>query len=854
MKNPLRGLRYALLDFHSARGNTGLKIAMLGIALIPLIYGALYLMAFYDPYGRLDTLPVAVVNEDASVTRSNGDEIHAGDDLEDKLRDSDALSWQFVDNLDAAQAGLEDGTYYGIVVVPEDFSADIASADSDAPQQAHLELIVNDANNYLSSILGASVMRVVTSETNYAIGENYYLQIFDSIDETGASLQTAADGAAELRDGVADARDGSQRLADGIATAGNGAGALESGISDARSGAGQLLAGTQQLAAGAQSAQSGASSLENGLGQLSEGSMQLQNGLQAAQSGSQSLADGLGQLSTGSTQLVNGLGSVAQGASNLDSGLEALESGSAQVAAGAQRLVSALDAKASSGELAQLSGGAQQVAGGLDQLAGGLSNLDGAAQQASGCAESVYTALSSLQPGEDGSYTISAVQMQAILQGAYGAEQYTAGVASGLSDASGSMSELVAGAHSVSDGVSQLTGSLGAGGALYDAASQLSAGARQVSQGAADAHAGSTSLVAGIGQVQAGAGSLDQGISSAAAGAGGLATGVSSAYQGSAQLSAGISSAQSGAGELSGGLARLSGGLSSGVSGTRQLSNGMDALLAGADSLVSGMAQLQSGSSELADGLGKAEGGAGELADGLADGVDDVQEAVEGSDVRATMMSEPVALEETHFTTVDNYGSGFAPYFIALGLWVGSLVMTFIFKPFNERLIMGGANPVVAAFAGLAPWLILGTVQAILLAATIQFACKISVAHALPYYLITILASYVFCAIIQAIIAIFDFPGKFLAVVLLMLQLTTAAGTFPIETEFKIFQIMSPYLPMTYVVRALRQAMAGADVSLIAPSVAALFAFLAGAFCLSCLVARRKRLVTMMDLHPLVDL
>ena len=58
MKNPLRGLRFSLLDFHSARANVGMKIAMLGIALIPLIYGALYLMAFYDPYGKLDTLPV----------------------------------------------------------------------------------------------------------------------------------------------------------------------------------------------------------------------------------------------------------------------------------------------------------------------------------------------------------------------------------------------------------------------------------------------------------------------------------------------------------------------------------------------------------------------------------------------------------------------------------------------------------------------------------------------------------------------------------------------------------------------------------------------------------------------------
>ena len=234
--------------------------------------------------------------------------------------------------------------------------------------------------------------------------------------------------------------------------------------------------------------------------------------------------------------------------------------------------------------------------------------------------------------------------------------------------------------------------------------------------------------------------------------------------------------------------------------------------------------------------------------------MDKVVEATKDSTAKAAMMSEPVTLEQTHYTTVDNYGSGFAPYFIALGLWVGALVMTFIFNPLNERLIMNGANPVVAAFSGLVPMLILGAIQAVLIAFTIQVPCGISVAHPLAYYLLTILAAWVFCAIVQAVIAALGFPGKFVAVVLLMLQLTTAAGTFPIETEFPIFQAMSPYLPMTYVVKALRQAMAGVDLSLVGPSVAALAAFMAISFGVTSLVAARKRMVTMMDLHPLVNL
>ena len=72
MKNPIRGLRFSLLDFQSARAGLGMKLAMTAIAIIPVIYGALYLMAFYDPYGSLDTLPVAVVNEDVGATLQDG--------------------------------------------------------------------------------------------------------------------------------------------------------------------------------------------------------------------------------------------------------------------------------------------------------------------------------------------------------------------------------------------------------------------------------------------------------------------------------------------------------------------------------------------------------------------------------------------------------------------------------------------------------------------------------------------------------------------------------------------------------------------------------------------------------------
>lgn len=972
MANPLRGLRFSLLDFHSARSNIGLKIAMLGIALIPLVYGALYLMAFYDPYGKLDTLPVAVVNEDVPYTTDSGKKVSAGDDLVDKLKDSDALDWRFVNDPAVAEAGLEDGTYYNVVTIPADFSQKIASADGDNPQQARLVLRTNDANNYLSSILGASVMRVVTAETNYAIGNNYYVQIFDSIDETGDSLKEASDGAGKLASGIGDAHDGSQKITDGLGAAQSGSVALAGGLVDARDGsrtiasglgaaqlgsealatgvgtakqgADQLAQGTRQLSDGAAAAKAGSSDLAGGIAQLADGSSALTEGLadakdgsdalaagmgslqagsdalatglSSAKDGSSALADGLSDLVAGSDQLSGGIQAAATGAEDLKAGLDELDAGATQLSTGASQLVGALDAKSASGELDQLDGGAQQLADGLSQMYGSMSDLVYAAQGASQCAQAAYGALISVAPAEDGTYVqdgayvLSADQMAQVLKAVDDAAQYAGGAADGAVAAQQASSQLSDGASAVSGGVGELVGSIEPGGQLYEAAAALSSGASELAAGISQADSGAGALAQGVAQVKGGSDALAQGIASAKGGADSLATGIEGAYDGSSALAQGITSAKAGADTLSAGIGvardgseavaaglgdartgsaaldagvgQLADGLAQGVAGSGQLASGLGQLSAGAQSLTSGLGDLHEGSESLASGLANAQSGSAdledgltqlssgsaaltsglveardgsrELADGLADGVDAVAQATTGSDARATMMSEPVELEESHYTTVPNYGSGFAPYFIALGLWVGSLVMTFIFRPLNERLIIGGANPVVAAFAGLAPWLILGAVQALLLAATIQFACGISVAHPLAYYLLAVLASFVFCAMVQAISAIFGFPGKFVAVVLLMLQLTTAAGTFPIETEFPIFQAMSPYLPMTYVVRALRQAMAGADLSLVGPSVWALVTFMVVSFALTSVVAWRKRLVTMSDLHPLVDL
>src|SRR3982751_522958 len=127
--------------------------ALVVLAVIPLLYGALYLYAFWDPYGRLNHIPAALVVEDRTATATDGTQVHAGKDLADELIKRKIFDWHVTDERGAEQ-GLESGRFQLLLRIPSDFSADLvtgpdAGADPDAAQ---LRAVSDDATNYLSGV------------------------------------------------------------------------------------------------------------------------------------------------------------------------------------------------------------------------------------------------------------------------------------------------------------------------------------------------------------------------------------------------------------------------------------------------------------------------------------------------------------------------------------------------------------------------------------------------------------------------------------------------------------------------------------------------------------------------------
>ena len=98
-----------------------LLIPILAVLFIPLIYSGVFLKAYWDPYGTVDQLPVAVVNLDEG-SHYDGKTLQVGDDLVKELKKNDSFKWHFVDSEEKAIKGLNNEDYYLVVEIPKDFS------------------------------------------------------------------------------------------------------------------------------------------------------------------------------------------------------------------------------------------------------------------------------------------------------------------------------------------------------------------------------------------------------------------------------------------------------------------------------------------------------------------------------------------------------------------------------------------------------------------------------------------------------------------------------------------------------------------------------------------------------------
>ncbi|MER5514779.1 YhgE/Pip domain-containing protein [Streptomyces sp. NPDC002763] len=300
---------------------------------------------------------------------------------------------------------------------------------------------------------------------------------------------------------------------------------------------------------------------------------------------------------------------------------------------------------------------------------------------------------------------------------------------------------------------------------------------------------------------------------------------------------------------------KLNDGAARVAAGAGKLHTGLGTALTGATGLDTGVGKLKTGAYDLNGGMYKLVDGSGKLAGGLHDGAARIPDYGKNDrDRRTEVMADPVRLASQDLHKAPNYGTGFAPYFIPLSLWVGAMVAYMLIQPLNRRALAAGSAAWRIALAGWLPVVAVGVLQTAALMAVLHWAIGLEMARAAGTVGFLFLVTACFAAIVQWLNARFGAAGRILVLALLMLQLTSAGGTYPVQTSPGFFNAIHPFLPMSYIVAALRRLITGGGLGPVWQACAVLTAFTAGALALTALSARRRQVWTLDRLHPELSL
>ncbi|AWB88890.1 YhgE/Pip domain-containing protein [Salinibacterium hongtaonis] len=282
------------------------------------------------------------------------------------------------------------------------------------------------------------------------------------------------------------------------------------------------------------------------------------------------------------------------------------------------------------------------------------------------------------------------------------------------------------------------------------------------------------------------------------------------------------------------------------------LTNGIQSAAAGSAELATGASEVNSGAAELSSGLPQLVSGLATLQSGLADGIQRIPETTEQQRAaQAKNIADPVTVKTAAVAEAGTYGAGLAPFFMGLAAWIGIYALFLIIKPFSRRAITALHSPVKIAIAGWLTPTMIGVLQMIGLFVIVAVVLGFKVENPAGTIGLMVLSSATFASILLALNIWLGSVGEFLGLVMMVLQLVTAGGTFPWQTLPAPLAFIHHLLPMSYTVDGLRQLMYGGNLTDAINDAWVLLAWLATALVVASLgVARMTRFRTLGDLEP----
>ena len=847
-------VRVALVELKRLTSGVLPVLVLLAMSCIPLLYGSLYLYGNWDAYGNVNGIVGALVVEDEGAKDASGNDLNTGADVKKSLLDAGTFDWKSVETRDKAVQGVSDGTYDFALVIPKDFSARLVSTGSFKPdekgntgpinpQAAGLEIITNDANNYVLTNIVTKAGTAVRDSVASKVGDKTANTLLASFTTIHGKMNEAADGADKINANTVKLSDAMTQLADGTGTLNDGAIKLADGSGQLVDGSGRLIEGQNKLADGSSQLADGAGTLNQGAGKVNDGAVKLADGSSSLANGASDAHNGASQLADGSAALANGTGSLKKGANDLAQGAQ-------QVADGTHSLKNALDQD-----------GVRQLPGTLTAMCQNLNSIDTSAPSGDFGTDLSNTVVSKVAEDtrqklaplvESGS--ISQETADEIVAN-INSEQTKSAVASAndqalknhLAQHGQGGSDVLAKLQTLKNDNCVATGESAAAqklSTLIDGVDKLDSGATAVAQGAG-------TLRDGITKLDSGATTLADGSAKLADGTGKVADGASTLNNGAAQLVDGTGELKNGTGNLHNGAQQLADGEKEAVDGQNKLHEGATTLQDGSSQLADGTGKLNSSTGQIADGTGQLKDGTGQLSTGLQNGTRQIPNLNEEQqkDV-ASVMSSPVDLEHSSLANGRNYGEGMGPFFMCLALWIGGLMLVQTLRPLNNRALASKAPTARIILGSWLPFGLIGIAQAVLMFAAVKFGLGFQMAHPWLAFLFLCFVATIFTLFIHGVVVFFGSPGKLIALIIMILQLITAGGTMPYETLPHAMRWMHDFFPMGYAVTGMRRLSYGINESSLMPIMMYLLLWGAAGLVLGYLGTRRDRIWSLKKLIP----
>ncbi|UOY88444.1 YhgE/Pip domain-containing protein [Bacillus glycinifermentans] len=666
--------------------NKKLLISVIGVLFIPLIYSSVFLAAYWDPYGHVDQLPVAVVNSDKGATYE-GKDLHIGDDLIKELKKNKKFDWHFTTK-EKALTGLENEEYYMVVEIPGDFSKDASTVMNKHPKKLNLIYHTNAGRNYVGAQISDKAIEQLQHSVGSEISEQYAEVIFDNFGKIAKGLGEASSGAEKLNESLKDAKSGSKKLKENLEK-------LAKSQITFNNGMGQFGTAFNTL-------NEKIHDLDSALGQFQEKGGQLYNGAY--------------QLQQGMPQIVAGLGQLNEQAQTITKFEDAISSEK------------------------------------ITQLETALSNAEQAKKEITRISDGITKLESALKNQNS--------QVKQIIESSnFLTDEQKAALAKQVDEKAGDVKlpEL----DSLKSQIPDISG-------LPD----LSAIKQKLND-------------------------LKQ-----------LPGGVNKLYKASEKIQNGLDSLAKGQAAYNEKFAEARSGSSKIAEGSQTLTEKFGQLQDASGKLKDASSKLSEGAKTLDEGLGKITEGSGELSNKLADAADQTGD-IQAGEQNYNMFSDPVKVKGDKITQVSNYGTGLTPYILSLGLFVGALMITVVFDVKEPA-----SRPESALgwfFSKFSVLLPVGILQAVIACTVILLGIGLDVQSVWRFYLFSIIMSITCLAIIQFLAATMGNPGRFIAVILLVLQLGGSGGTFPLALVPRFFQIIHSALPMTYSIAGYRAIISSGD-------------------------------------------